>query len=108
MRGTCGGAVLAKRERYTSEQFREAMRRSGLKETTIIKVLGTLLAVRHEGRNLGGRPREDDSQRIAFMKVVMEAGVSRWKASDVATADLPEPLRTTVRRRIYDKTSPQK
>lgn len=82
------------------------MRRAGLDEETSIRVLGTLLAVRHEGRNLGGRPPEDDSQRIARVKALMDAGVTRLKAADVAVADLSEPLRSQVKRRIYRKAKP--
>jgi hypothetical protein len=65
--------------------------------------LGELLAVRHEGRNVGGRRPEEDSQRIALVRTMMEAGVKRWRAAGAAVADLPEPLRTTVRKRIYGK-----
>ena len=106
MRGTCGGAALVKRERYTFEQFREALRRSGLDEETIIKVLGTLLSVRHEGMNVGGRPPEDDGQRVARVRAMMEAGLTRLKASEVAVADLSEPLKSQVKRRIYRKAKP--
>lgn len=79
------------------------MRRAGLDEETVILVLGKLLSVRHEGRKLGGRPPEDDSQRLALMKAMVKAGVTRWKASDAVTSGLPEPLRTTARKRVYRK-----
>lgn len=83
------------------------MRRVGLDEETIIRVLGTLLAVRHEGKNVGGRPLDDDGQRIAYTRTLMQAGLKRWPAAGIATADLPEPARTAARKRINRKAKPQ-
>lgn len=84
------------------------MKRSGIDEVTIIKVLGTLLQVRHEGRNLGGRPLEDDTRRIELMAAMVEAGVNRWAAAGAATADLPESTRSATKKRIYRKYGPAK
>jgi hypothetical protein len=83
------------------------MKRSGIDEVTIIKVLGTLLSVRHEGKNAGGRPLEEDEERIARVKALMEAGVKRWRAAGIVTSDLPEPARSTARKRINRKAKPQ-
>lgn len=108
MRGTCGGAVLAKREpTITFEHVREALRRAGVDEEMAIKVLGELLTVRHEGKNVGGRPLDDDEQRIAHTRALMRAGIKRWPAAGIATADLSEPAKTTARKRINRKAKPQ-
>ena len=89
--------------RYTFEEILEALRRADLDQETVVKVGGGLLAVRHEKRRLGGRPPEDDSQRLALMAALVQVGVTRWQAAGIVTAELPEPARGTAKKRVYGK-----
>jgi hypothetical protein len=88
------------------EEIFEALRRAGLDQEMTIRVSGALLGIwkeKQQQRPLGGRPPEDDSQRLALMAALVQGGVSRLKAAAIVTADLLEPARETVRRRVYRK-----
>jgi hypothetical protein len=100
LRGTCGGCNLT---RFTIEEIQEALKRAGLDRVAMSKVIGGLFDLKRENRNVGGRPPEDDSQRLETMAILVLTGETQWGAAGYATEDLQEPARTTARKRINAK-----
>lgn len=88
---------------FKAEEIFEALRRADLDEEAISKVMGALIAVKYANPRLGGRPPEDDSQRLTIMTALVVAGASRWQAAGIVTQNLPETAREAARKRVYRK-----
>lgn len=84
--------------RFTSDEIDKVLKAAGVSDDLRAKVQSLLATMRRPGR----RP-EPDSEFLTQVAHLVAGGKSPWAAAGAATASLPEPQRTTTRRRVYKK-----